>query len=329
MAQMQADPRDMAEGEAIPIGKLVNGAAAALSLALLVGVGVWGFRTVARDVSEVPVIKASVGVMRERPATPGGTPAAHQGLAVNAVAAEGSAARVPDQVRLAPRPVGLTDEDLPTAELPDPAEVRAAAAAAEAALAAEGDLSERNIHALAEFLAAGADKLEAPAAPAEELNEDGLTAAQAALFEDRPDAAEAAMEAGLPKPRFGLASSLRPRLRPAALRRMAPVEAALAGAAPGAVPTDELDPATLEPGTRLAQLGAYESAEVARQDWTRLAGNFGDYMEDKSRVIQKASSGGRTFYRLRAAGFDDLSDARRFCAAFIAQKAECIPVVTK
>jgi hypothetical protein len=35
------------------------------------------------------------------------------------------------------------------------------------------------------------------------------------------------------------------------------------------------------------------------------------------------------FYRLRAHGFTDLSDARRFCAAFVAGGVDCIPVVTR
>ena len=38
-------------------------------------------------------------------------------------------------------------------------------------------------------------------------------------------------------------------------------------------------------------------------------------MVGKLRVIQTAESGGRTFYRLRAAGFADEADARRFCSA--------------
>jgi hypothetical protein len=28
-------------------------------------------------------------------------------------------------------------------------------------------------------------------------------------------------------------------------------------------------------------------------------------------------------------GFDDLNDARRFCAAFVAERTDCIPVVTR
>ncbi|WP_457646172.1 SPOR domain-containing protein, partial [Profundibacter sp.] len=85
-------------------------------------------------------------------------------------------------------------------------------------------------------------------------------------------------------------------------------------------------PGSIPAGTRLAQLGAFESPEIAKQEWDRLYSRFTDYLQGKSRVIQKAESGGRTFYRLRAMGFDDLSDARRFCSALLAENAACIPV---
>ena len=90
-----------------------------------------------------------------------------------------------------------------------------------------------------------------------------------------------------------------------------------------------MDADTIPLGTRLAQLGAFDSAEVARAEWDRLAGRFGDFLDGKQRVIQRAESGGRTFYRLRAMGFADLGDARRFCSALVAERAECIPVVTR
>jgi len=105
---------------------------------------------------------------------------------------------------------------------------------------------------------------------------------------------------------------------------IAPVEVAAARVV--SAPAADVDAATIAPGTRLAQLGAYDSAEIAQKEWDRLYGRFGEYMEGKSRVIQKAQSGGRTFYRLRAMGFEDLSDARRFCSALLAEKAACIPV---
>lgn len=327
MAQMQADYRDAAEDMGIPVGRLINGTAAALSLTLLVGVGVWGYKTVMRDVSGVPVIRAAAGEMRVRPETPGGTPAAHQGLAVNAVAAEGTATRVPDQVTLAPRGADLTDEDVAEAVLNAPAEPEQVAEAApvdeepaEPAVDDEGNATDAGIRALVASLASGATTFTA-SADADELPQP---------------------EKAVVRPGHGLDHSLRPRQRPAALKA-AFAGTALGGALPvaasvqsgpitstsGAFQVKDVDPTTLEPGTRLAQLGAYESEDDARKDWLRLNANFEDYMEGKDRVIQKASSGGRTFYRLRAMGFSDLSDARRFCAAFVAQDAECIPVVTR
>ena len=82
-------------------------------------------------------------------------------------------------------------------------------------------------------------------------------------------------------------------------------------------------------GTRLAQLGAFDSEEVAREQWDQMNQQFGVYLSDKRRVIQRATSGGRVFYRLRAMGFEDIADARRFCSALVAENADCIPVVTR
>jgi len=122
----------------------------------------------------------------------------------------------------------------------------------------------------------------------------------------------------------GLGRSLRPRLRP---DLPDPVTYALAAAR--RAPPVEVDPESLPQGARLAQLGAFDSAEVARAEWQRLSGRLGDLLDGKRRVVQRAESGGRTFYRLRAVGFDDLADARRFCSALQAERVECIPVVTR
>jgi hypothetical protein len=125
----------------------------------------------------------------------------------------------------------------------------------------------------------------------------------------------------------GVSRSPRPLMRPFGLNTTpatAPVEVAAAQTV--SAPVTDVDATTITAGTRLAQLGAYDSAETAQKEWDRLYGRFTEYMEGKSRVIQKAQSGGRTFYRLRAMGFDDLSDARRFCSALLAERAACIPV---
>lgn len=124
----------------------------------------------------------------------------------------------------------------------------------------------------------------------------------------------------------------RPRARPARGQQAGTaggsIDDAIAEALGGA-PVREVDPGSIPTGTRLAQLGAFDTAEVARREWDRLAVRFGEYLENKQRVIQEAQSGGRSFYRLRAMGFDDLGDARRFCSALMAENADCIPVVTR
>jgi len=123
----------------------------------------------------------------------------------------------------------------------------------------------------------------------------------------------------------GLARSPRPAARPVSLSQT--VSAPAAGAVIGG--NVEVTAEEIPSGTRLVQLGAFESAEVARAQWDKIGGQFSEYFSGKARVVQRAQSGGKTFYRLRAMGFDDLSDARRFCSALMAQKADCIPVVVR
>lgn len=92
---------------------MTNIAGAVVSLALIAGVGVWGYKLMVRDVSGIPVVRAVQGDMRVRPEEPGGQLAMNQGLAVNAVAADGGTQPPADRFVLAPRPVALADEDTP------------------------------------------------------------------------------------------------------------------------------------------------------------------------------------------------------------------------
>jgi len=142
---------------------------------------------------------------------------------------------------------------------------------------------------------------------------------------DEPAAAPATVQPAvqvIPASVPGPARSLRPATRPASLR--------LASATPpAAAAITEIDAASLAEGTRLVQLGAFDSPEIARAEWDRLAERFPDYFGERARVIQQASAGGSAFYRLRAHGFDDLAASRRFCAALMAQSAPCIPVTVR
>lgn len=319
MGDMRHMQQHLATGRQISsFSAVTNILGAALSLGLLVGVGVWGYKLLLRDVSGVPVVRAAEGPMRVQPENPGGQQAQNQGLSVNNVAAVGMAAAPADRLVLAPSPMDLTEEDAAPPEAKAAAVKPVIAPDLAAVLADEPQTAEEETIQLAavEQLAA---RLAEDVTPLTGL----APSPDAAPAEGEDEDAEAA--AARPEVEGGLKRSLRPRVRPAALNTDVRAEA-IAEAVAG---VQDVAPETIPVGTRLAQLGAYDSAEIARSEWDRLNGRFSEYLESKTRVVQKAASGGRTFYRLRAMGFADLSDARRFCSALVAENAECIPVVTR
>ncbi|QFT59730.1 Sporulation related domain protein [Sulfitobacter sp. THAF37] len=327
-------PETGAASAAKRLKKLTNVAGAAISLALIAGIGVWGYKLLVRDVSGIPVVRAASGDMRVRPEEPGGELADHQGLSVNVIAAEGTAGKPADELRLAPRPVDLTEDDqvVKAAMVTDAPQERKPAAAATASDGGAADVSAEEV---ASALQSGdvddlVAKLTEGVAPLSDIN-DETDAIVAEVTEDVVaevvEADEERSAAVMDAP--GVRYSLRPRRRPAELAVVTRASLTTVAATPAASVTEEVDPATLAAGTRLAQLGAFDSAEVAREQWDQLQGRFGMYLDDKKRVIQKASSGGRVFYRLRAMGFEDIADARRFCSALVAENADCIPVVTR
>ena len=314
----------------------VNVAGAVCSFALIAGVAVWGYRLAVRDVSGIPVIRAVEGPLRVAPDNPGGEIADHQGMAVNAIAELDQAEAMPDEIVLAPGPLELSLEDTaglaatlaaeppapvlpmantvplagsdPLAEVLRPIEVAAPPATAPV-LDQETDAplstSDAVELALAEALAGDSS--------VEGLSEAATDGVVEVALQEAPDASG------------GIARSPRPQARPQQLR-MAEVAQVSATPTASVSTTAEIDPASLAIGTRLVQLGAFDTVDQARQEWAKLAGRFGDLMTGKSVVVQSAESGGRTFYRLRAHGFDGEDDARRFCMALLAEDAACIPV---
>jgi len=308
------------------LGRIVNIAGAVASLTLVVGVGIWGYKLMVRDVSGVPVVRALEGPMRVAPDDPGGQPADHMGLAVNAVAAgNGASETLPDTLTLAPRPVHLTDEDKPMEAGNDTVVV--AARNAGAAAKVRGGTVDAVVRQVTDTTAS----IENVANEGVDTQVDGVT-----MGEESSDDLVGAHLASIDPELLlapGVKVSPRPMERPLRMAAAARVDVADALKSAQDVmatsTTVEVDSASLSTGTRLAQLGAYDSPDIAREEWERLFARFGDYMGGKKRVIQKASSGGRTFYRLRAMGFDDLSDARRFCSALVAENADCIPVTVR
>ncbi|WP_420395084.1 SPOR domain-containing protein [Nioella sp.] len=295
---------------------IVNWIGALMSVALIVGLAIWAWQLTVRDVSGVPVIRALEGPMRVAPENPGGTVADHQGLAVNRITEGAEAAPAADRIVLAPAPLDIEEIDLSSASLP-------------ADSTAPADAAGEETLALI-------DRLLEEATPLEPL--DPVAEPEVAAVENPVEAAVAEALAGSPRPVIevisaaipGVSRSLRPLSRPEEVVLVASLDPAAPVSAPSAsADVTELDPEGLATGTRLVQLGAFDDAETAREEWARLARLYPDFFRDKDRVIQRAVSGGRAFFRLRAHGFDDLSDARRFCTALNAQGAPCIPVTVR
>ncbi|MEM6374446.1 MAG: SPOR domain-containing protein [Pseudomonadota bacterium] len=299
-----------------PIKNMANLAGGVTSLALIAGIAVWGYQLLVRDVSGIPVVRATQGEMRIRPEEPGGQLAQNTGLAVNEVAGAGEASGPVDSLTLAPRPVDLTEEDQPMAadpvapvQQPAPLDVVASLEAEPINVALA--LQNGEVDAIVRQLTQDTAPIDAP--------EDESTPVSADIAIPTEPEQTAPVVTG-PGPKQSYRPQLRPRSAPALV---------IPASAPVSEPVRDIDAASIPAGTRLVQLGAFDTPDIARAEWDKMEQRFGDYLEGKDRIVQTAESGGRTFYRLRAHGFTDLSDARRFCSALVAEGADCIPVVTR
>lgn len=309
---------------------LIHWLGAFASVGVLAVMVYWGLQLVQRDPNEVPVIKAMEGPARVQPEDPGGTQSNYTGLAVNSVQSEGEAEAPSDRVVLAPAPRELLAEDVPVRK---PAET---ADTAETADSADQPVAELILDSI------------------ENAISDGETGAALTELEDRqePDrqitltvrdvpegmrvessgsdvrlVAETETEtADVPRgTKYAPKTSLLPKFRKnsATLARAA---APAAASAPKPL-SREVPEAPL--GTRLIQLGAYDSRETALQEWVRISSRHHDLLGNKNFLVQFVETGGRKFYRLRAVGFADSTESKSMCSALIQRGAQCIPVVAR
>lgn len=311
---MQAQ-RAQPPARGVAAGAIVNWVGAVLSLALLTGVSLWSYRLLVRDVTGVPVVQALSGPMRMAPDDPGGRRAAHQGLAVNAVAAEGQAAPTADKITLAPSPVALKPEDRVAQGRTDGAKPRS-----------EPSRETGDSEARASARSSGAHS------PSPERSDDPGPLPDTILARSPvPPARPGSLVA-----RPAVAAAGEGRVVNASLAIGAGGQDAQAEALLDQLTTRmasardiDIDPRAMEPGTRLVQLGAYDDEAEARAAWAVLEDRFPAQFDGRGRVIEEAVAGGRSFYRLRAHGFADEPEARRFCAVFTEYGVDCIPVLVR
>ena len=336
-ARFAADPQGN-DSLTARFARLTHYLGAVASVALMVGLMVWGWQLVSRDVSGVPVIRAITGDARTTPSDPGGELTNYTGYAVNTVA-EGIDHQPTQQVAIAPAPVGLSDEDVAMGQLG--ATSRQPSVVSETPLSFDGEpvlpLSDSEARALAEAQAeaqrlALADSavqdatiIDAPASEGpvnEALTDENGAPAQAAAITEALVQAQAQANPGV------LTASPRPTPRPRSTRVASAGTTATdarpvaAEARPEAAPAPAPAPVSQASGPQV-QLGAFDSDSIAASEWNRLM-NKHVVFGGKQQVIQQHQSNGRTFWRLRVAGFDSLGEARQFCAALKSAGTDCL-----
>ena len=278
---------------------------AALSLFLLAGAIGWSYQLIVRDVNQIPIVRAQLGPLRVAPDNPGGLTAANQGLSVTQLAVN-EKPLLSNEIYLAPAAEILNEENL--------------------ALKVKKEYESNKVDGAFEIKEVNAENsmnLEAlPDQKEVDSRSNDVGVLSKAAFSQKKIEIENAVSLALSitnDPDKSL-SWLRPKIRPVGFYRN------------GNITEDQIvsnEPMPKLPtGSAVVQLGAFDSKSLAESEWQRFEKILGSILIPKKMVVQKAESGGKIFYRLRASGFSDISDARQFCTA-ISDKVACIPVVTR
>ena len=278
---------------------------AALSLFLLAGAIGWSYQLIVRDVNQIPIVRAQLGPLRVAPDNPGGLTAANQGLSVTQLAVN-EKPLLSNEIYLAPAAEILNEENL--------------------ALKVKEEYESNKVDGAFEIKEVNAENsmnLEAlPDQKEVDSRSNDVGVLSKAAFSQKKIEIENAVSLALSitdDPVDSL-TLLRPKIRPMISRRNNKTTG-------GQVVNNE-PISNLPIGSAVVQLGAFENKNLAKSEWQRFEKLLGSILFSKKMIVQKAESGGKIFYRLRASGFDDISDARQFCSA-ISDRVACIPVVTR
>jgi hypothetical protein len=274
---------------------------AVLSLSLLAGAIGWSYKLVVRDINQIPIVRAQLGPLRVAPDNPGGLTAANQGLSVTQLAVN-EKPLLSDEINLAPAAEILNEET-------------------SASLLREVDKLNQidETYEIKEINAENTISLDGSsgAMKGETASKTESLVAQVAFSKKKVEIENAVSLALSITSEFDPSlTSLRPKTRPRSVQQNRELIVSK-------------EPMSKLPiGSAIVQLGAFDSKSLAESEWRRFEKLLGSILAPKQMIIQKAESGGKIFYRLRASGFNDISDARQFCTA-ISDKVACIPVVTR
>ena len=278
---------------------------AALSLLLLAGAVSWSYKLIVRDINQIPIVRAQGGPLRVAPTDPGGLTAANQGLSVTQLAVN-EQPLLSDEIYLAPAAEMLSKENVETkieeGYIPKNNDKK---------LEIKEVNAENNIN-----LKAWSDQVQI-----NKGSENEVVLSEAVFSQKKLDIQNAvSMALSITDNTDVFRVSLRPQIRPISLNQDGSKNFGQA-ASSGQI-------SQLTVGSAVVQVGAFDNKALAESEWKRLENLLGSILITKQMIIQKAESGGKIFYRLRASGFNNIADARQFCTA-INDKVACIPVVTR
>ncbi len=315
-------------------------AGAAVFLGLIAVLGLWSYRLGTRDASQVPIIKAMDGPTRIQPEDPGGLQAAHQGLEVNEVLG-GSPATMPKDIPPArPEPKALAAEDAPQGELV----ASAPAVLAQRVLGESGDLppvddtaapvpGTPDVALLPDAAGEVLGAVEAEAKPDLEADPDATANDDADTLADvRPRNRPAGLAMSHANAKTTQVASPGPAAavkvaaaEPEPTPKPTPVKVSATATVPAPAPAVR-EVSGLPVGTRLVQLGAFDSEAITRKAWAQLVARNGDLLGSKSLYVERTTANARVFYRLRVAGFQSANETRQLCEGLRSRGVACIPV---
>ena len=278
---------------------------AALSVFLMVGAIGWSYQLIIRDINQIPIVRAQLGPLRVAPEDPGGLTAANQGLSVTQLAVN-EKPLMSNEIHLAPAAQILNAENLGL-EVTNGVQSNTDV----------GTLEIKEVNAENSInLKALSNKIEA-----DKVSKETASLSKVAFSQKRIEIENAvSLALSITDDPAASLTLLRPKIRPVTLQK----DNKITGEQ---IVTNE-PLFELTKGSAVVQLGAFDSKNLAKSEWQRFEKLLGSILIAKKMIVQEAESGGKIFYRLRAAGFDDISDARQFCTA-ISDKVACIPVVTR
>ena len=278
---------------------------AALSFFLLVGAIGWSYQLIVRDINQIPVVRAQLGPLRVAPDDPGGLTAANQGLSVTQLAVN-EKPLLSNEIHLAPAAEILNAEHLALQVTEDVKSNTDDGTFKIKEVNAENSINLREVSNEIEVDTSSKKEvvLSKVAFSQKKIEIENAVSLALSITDDPVDSL----------------TLLRPKLRPMISRRNNKIT--------GDQVVNNEPISNLPIGSAVVQLGAFENKNLAKSEWQRFEKLLGSILFSKKMIVQKAESGGKIFYRLRASGFDDISDARQFCSA-ISDRVACIPVVTR